>query len=234
MKEPSAQQLQVIGYSTPFASVICHRFLGLAQYPQADLMHRLFRQFFEGAGYATDQTALAASFRSLPEPDRAALMEYIGDIYLRSAESPSWDPVEALDGALSMHWIKQFGLGAADDNAAARRQLGDENAERLEAFIDKRVDRFWELDALAEKLAADQLSLEDMKIVGASGMTGSDGELLAEALQFANVESLRDELRAGGLKLPKDAAAILQDGLNRELQRIRPDRPPVSIMEWLT
>lgn len=234
MREPSAEQLRAIRNHVSFATDVCHKFLSLAQYPRADELHRLFRLLFQSAQYSMDEAALASSFRSLPEQDRATLMSYADEMYRMSSEAPCWDPLEVLDSAMSMHWIRQFGLGGVDDKAAARRLLGDQNAERLEAFIHKRVDKFWELDALAEKLNSEPLSHEDMKIVGASGMTGFDGNLLMDATQFANVESLRDELLAGDLRLPKDAVAIMQDGLNRELKRIRPDRPPVSIIECLT
>lgn len=220
-----------LGYLAPFATEVAHRYLTEVGFEDADALHRVLSDLFATADFSPDDSDIFRAYSNLPDAEREVLSKLVETTSLLSEFSSQRDVAFELDYALTFHWPTSFGFESRGD---AVSKLGRDVADKIDAFVDAKSENFWFRDNLAAQLDAKELSASDMRLVSAYGFTDSDGRILNAVALFSDTEALRRDLQNGALKLPPDAVAFLEIGLNRCLKKFRPGTDPVSLDGWLT
>lgn len=227
----ATEKLERLDELAPFATILSRRFLRDVGFSWADELHRTSQAVIVGADYSNAEADLNRAFQGLTAADRSVLMKLLSETSLLSDGGRTPDAVAALDDAITYHWPRDFGFESAK---AARLEIGDEDADKLDSFAHAKAEAFWKRDEILESLSAEPLCEEDMRIVSAYGFAASDGAILNAVSLFADNETLRAMLRGGALELSAATAGKLQDGLNRRRKEIRADAAPLSVLRWLT
>lgn len=231
MVEAPADLLPNLSALASLATDVSHRYLSMSGYKDADALHRVLARLYELADYSDSQAALENAFAALPERDKATLVSFAENTSLLSSVLSPRDPVAELDSALTLHWPTSFGFL---DKTDAKTKLGTEIVSKIDDFVDRKVDEFWSRDDLGVRLDMEPLSENDIRLAAAYNFTDYEGGTLTSAQLFANAEHLRESLQNGELKLPVEAAEILQSGLNKVNSGYRNNQPEISIVGWLT